>query len=128
MELGYFIGKEPQFTPDMAKRQYRHYKPIAILYRKILIGMSILLAVLIYCLLVTLKGNNTLQNQIPEKSVSIIYPNESRKILVALEESTKKSASYSVIAVFPATRIECAQAVADSVSVAMSYPISYGRD
>lgn len=63
------------YKPDVAKRVYKQYKPMYILYRRIVIGMSILMAVLIYCLLITLKGNNTLQEQIRGKDVKIIMPN-----------------------------------------------------
>ena len=65
---------EQSFHPDIAKRVYKHYKPMAILYRKIVIGMAILMAVLAYCLVVTLKGNSTLQQQIRGKDVKIIMP------------------------------------------------------
>ena len=66
---------EQSFQPDIAKRVYKHYKPMAILYRKIVIGMAILMSVLVYCLVVTLKGNSTLQQQIRGKDVKIIMPN-----------------------------------------------------
>jgi len=64
-----------QFKPDVAKRVYKHYKPMAILYRRIVVGMALVMSVLIYCLVITLRGNATLQQQVNNKDIKIIMPN-----------------------------------------------------
>lgn len=67
--------EEKQFKPDFGQKASKAYKWKFVLARRIAIGLGAMLLLLAYCLVITLKGNHTLQKQIAEKDVKIIMPN-----------------------------------------------------
>lgn len=67
-------GGTPQYQPNVARKTYRHYKPAAIMYRRIVIGMGLLLAVLIFCLVQAIRGNATLKGQLEQSKIRVIQP------------------------------------------------------
>ena len=64
------------FKPMLAKRQYKHYKPVAIFYRRLLIGSALLLMVLLYALVMALRGNHTLKAQLNGTETIVIEPTD----------------------------------------------------
>lgn len=63
------VCEEPQYKPNVARKTYRHYKPAAILYKRIVIGMGLLLAVLVFCLVQAIRGNATLKGQLAQSKI-----------------------------------------------------------
>ena len=68
-------NESKQYTPNVGQKASKAYKWKFVLARRIAIGLGAMLLLLAYCLVITLKGNHTLQKQIAEKDVKIIMPN-----------------------------------------------------